>query len=122
MGEEDTAVLLHDRTVYATYALTNQKRVEFFGSGGVVVQSPAPGSSGAASRALLFGSWWGDGDRTCFGYGSSKQTECYRLYYREGVLLYVQTESSSQVPAGALLAYSTEIRKGNAERFPLIGQ
>lgn len=123
MGEEDANNLLEDRTVYATYALTEQKRIEYFNGSGVVVQSPVPDDPAAsAGRALLFGSWWGDGNKTCFAYGSSDYVECYRLYYREGTLLYVQTQSSRYVPAGALLAYSTEIRKGNSEEFPLIGQ
>jgi len=123
LDREGATALLNDATVYASYALTGQKRVEYFDSGGVVVLSDVADAPAAptAERELLFGSWWAEGDQTCFAYGSSEFVECYRLYYREGSLLFIPIVSSSQVPAGALLAYSTEIRKGNSERFPLLG-
>ncbi len=123
MSERRTASLLSDATVYATYALTEQKWIEYIDSGGVVVRTSAAGDPAGtgAGRTLLFGSWWREGDSTCFAYGHSSAAECYRLYYRDGSLLYVQTQSGGQVPAGALLGYSTGIRKGNSENFPLIG-
>ncbi len=123
LREPEAARLLGNATVYATYVLTEQQWIEYFDGSGVVVRTRVPGGSvGArAGRPLLFGSWWGEGDDICFAYGLSRFAECYRLYYRDGSLLYVQTTPSRQVPAGALLAYSTEIRQGNVENFPLIG-
>ena len=125
MNRDEEVALLNESTVYATYALTGQKRVEYFDSGGVVVQSDVadvPPAAATAERELLFGSWWAEGEQTCFAYGSSDFVECYRLYFRDGTLLFIPTVSSSQVPTGAVLAYSTEIRKGNSEHFPLLGR
>jgi hypothetical protein len=123
MDERKATALLSNATVYATYVLTGQKWIEYVDGGGVVVRSSGLHDSAAAGagRPLLFGSWWWEGDRICFAYGRSRFAECYRLYYRDGSLLYVQTESGRQIPAGALLAYSTGVRKGNSESFPLIG-
>jgi hypothetical protein len=123
MDERKAAALLSNATVYATYVLTEQKWIEYFDGGGVAVRTEVPQDPArtGADRPLLYGSWWWEGDKICLAYGLSRFAECYRLYYREGSLLYVQTESSQQVPSGALLAYSTEIRNGNSESFPLIG-
>jgi len=123
MDERKTAALLSNTTVYATHVLTGQKWIEYYDSGGAVVRTRVPVDPAAArtDRPLLFGSWWGESDNICFAYGLSRVAECYRLYYLDGSLLYIQTKSSSQVPAGALLGYSTEIREGDTENFPLIG-
>jgi len=123
LREARVSSLLSNATVYATHVLTGQKWIEYYDRGGAVVRTriPVDPAAAKAGRPLLFGSWWGEGDNICFAYGLSRVTECYRLYYLDGSLLYIQTESRSQVPAGALLGYSTEIREGDAENFPLIG-
>ena len=123
LDERKTAALLSDTTVYATHVLTGQKWIEYYDRSGAVVRTKVPHDPAGArtDRPLLFGSWWGQGDDICFAYGLSRVAECYRLYYLDGSLLYVQTRSSSQVPAGAVLGYSTEIRSGDTENFPLIG-
>lgn len=124
LSEVQAAALLRNATVYATYALTEQRWIEYFDSGGAVVRTPVRAGDRAwiAGRPLLFGTWWGDGDDICFAFGLKPYPECYRLYYRDGSLLYVQTTGSRLVPVGALLAYSTEIRAGNSEHFPLVGE
>lgn len=123
LRESQVAELLGRATVYGIYVLTEQRWIEYFDGSGVVVRTRVASGSAAArmGRPLLFGSWWGQGDDICFAYGLSRFAECYRLYYRDGSMLYVQATPSRQVPAGALLAYSTEIRTGNVENFPLIG-
>lgn len=123
LDEPTIAAMLNDTTVYAIYVLSEQRWIEYFDSNGAVVRTTAPHEPAGrgTGRRLLFGSWWGDGDNICFAYGLSRFAECYRLYYRDGSLLYIQTQSSRLVPAGALLAYSTDIRKGDVENFPLIG-
>jgi len=123
LDEFKTAALLGNATVYGTYMLGGQKWIEYYDRGGVVVRtkiSDEPAGRGAG-RPLLFGTWWGDGDNICFAYGLKPSAECYRLYYRNGSLFYIQAKSSQQIPAGALLSFSTEIRDGDVEHFPLIG-
>lgn len=123
LDEFKAARLLGNATVYGTHMLTGQKWIEFYDRGGAVVRtriSDEPAGRGAG-RPLLFGTWWGEDDDICFMYGFSRSAECYRLYYRDGMLLYIQARPSPRVPAGALLAYSTEIREGDVEDFPLIG-
>jgi len=123
LDEYKTAALLSNATVYGTYMLTGQKWIEYYDRGGAVVRTKISDDpvGHSAGRPLLFGTWWGNGDDICFAYGLSRTAECYRLYYRDGSLLYVQANPTQRIPAGALLGYSTEIRKGDVEKFPLIG-
>lgn len=123
LDEYKTAALLGNATVYGTYMLTGQKWIEYYDSGGAVVRTKVSDEPAAysAQRPLLFGTWWGEGDDICFAYGLKPNAECYRLYYRDGFLLYIQAQPSPWVPAGALLGYSSEIRAGDVEGFPLIG-
>lgn len=123
LDEYKTAALLSNATVYGTQMLTGQKWIEYYDRGGAVVRtriSDKPAGRGAG-RPMLFGTWWGQGDDICFAYGLKPSAECYRLYYSDGLLLYIQTHPSQGIPAGALLGYSTEIREGDVEDFPLIG-
>ena len=123
LSEAQTTALLSDATIYATYVLTRQSWIEYYDRLGAVVRTRFPRDSAEArkGRPMLFGSWWGDNEDICFAYGLSRYAECYRLYYHDETLFYIQTISSPQVPAGALLAHSTAIRKGNVEEFPLLG-
>lgn len=123
LDEYKTATLLSNATVYGTYMLTGQKWIEYYDSGGAVVRTKVSDESAGpgVGRPLLFGTWWGDGDNICFAYGLSPIAECYRLYYQDGLLLYIQANSSLRIPAGALLAFSNDIRAGDVEDFPLIG-
>jgi hypothetical protein len=123
LDEFKTAALLSNATVYGTYMLTGQKWIEYYDRGGAVVRTkisdePVGRDSG---RPLLFGTWWGEGDDICFAYGLSPYAECYRLYYRDGLLLYIQARPSQRIPVGALLGYSNKIHEGDVENFPLIG-
>ncbi|UCH72862.1 MAG: hypothetical protein JSU82_10825 [Rhodospirillales bacterium] len=123
LDEYKTAALLGNATVYGTHMLTGQKWIEYYDHGGAVVRTKISSEPVArnAGRPMLFGTWWGEGDDICFAYGLKPSSECYRLYYRNGSLLYIQAKSSRKVPAGALLGFSTDIRKGDVEDFPLIG-
>lgn len=119
LDQSAAAELLNDRTLYGRYGAGDGRWAEYYSSTGVSVFQP-DAEQDPKRRLVYFGTWWAETDRTCFSY-PERQLYCYRVYHGNGSVYFIRIEDSSGGPAGSLVVAAEEVKSGNTEKYPFVG-
>lgn len=114
----DTARLLNDVTLYGRYGGVEERWIEYYSDAGVSVFQP-DASQSPKRRLVYFGTWWSEGERTCFSYPEGRM-DCFRIYADETAIYFVRIEGRPGSPAGSLAVVADEVRQGNVEKYPYV--
>jgi len=119
LGQSEASDLLTDRTFYGRYVGGEGNWVEYYSNAGVSVFQP-DAKQDPKRRLVYFGTWWAEDDRTCFSY-PERQLYCYRVYQKNETVYFIRIEEVSGKPAGSLVVATDEIKVGNTEKYPFVG-